>query len=378
MNFANLDTQKAYHTADIEVTEAQTAAAKIKTINGSVTNAKKNLDDAQSTYNNAKAQLDAVKKDVDGLSLSKVDLAALNQKIADAKKALATAKEELGAAHASALAAENYSNWAQALIQEQNTLVYVQKQTDADGNTIPAVSNAKGYDTQNQDVKSRSTSDFVSVSDQKQVIPYTIYRAFVAAMYDKYSYSDVEKAASLTKGKGAALGTETQSVVFWEVNSDNQLTGKYYQALAGGTAPANMPSGTYFIGYTVKHENDGYHMDGIYLTTAAAQPVPQTETTTTTATSTVTTTTAATTIAEAATPLAATPAVLGARRTPSVATAETAAIAQTPAVLGAARSRATGDSTHDDLRLIVTLAGAAGAAGLFAAEKRKKAQKKEQ
>ena len=81
---------------------------------------------------------------------------------------------------------------------------------------------------------------------------------------------------------------------------------------------------------------------------------------------------------EAATPLAATPAVLGARRTPSVATAETAAIAQTPAVLGAARSRATGDSTHDDLRLIVTLAGAAGAAGLFAAEKRKKAQKKEQ
>ena len=378
MNFANLDTQKAYHTADIEVTEAQTAAAKIKTINGSVTNAKKNLDDAQSTYNNAKAQLDAVKKDVDGLSLSKVDLAALNQKIADAKKALATAKEELGAAHASALAAENYSNWAQALIQEQNTLVYVQKQTDADGNTIPAVSNAKGYDTQNQDVKSRSTSDFVSVSDQKQVIPYTIYRAFVAAMYDKYSYSDVEKAASLTKGKGAALGTETQSVVFWEVNSDNQLTGKYYQALAGGTAPANMPSGTYFIGYTVKHENDGYHMDGIYLTTAAAQPVPQTETTTTTTTSTVTTTTAATTIAEAATPLAATPAVLGARRTPSVATAETASIAQTPAVLGAARSRATGDSTHNDLRLIVTLAGAAGAAGLFAAEKRKKAQKKEQ
>ena len=378
MNFANLDTQKAYHTADIEVTEAQTAAAKIKTINGSVTDAKKNLDDAQSTYNNAKAQLDAVKKDVDGLSLSKVDLAALNQKIADAKKALATAKEELGAAHASALAAENYSNWAQALIQEQNTLVYVQKQTDADGNTIPAVSNAKGYDTQNQDVKSRSTSDFVSVSDQKQVIPYTIYRAFVAAMYDKYSYSDVEKAASLTKGKGAALGTETQSVVLWEVNSDNQLTGKYYQALAGGTAPANMPSGTYFIGYTVKHENDGYHMDGIYLTTAAAQPVPQTETTTTTTTSTVTTTTAATTIAETATPLAATPAVLGARRTPSVATVETAAIAQTPAVLGAARSRATGDSTHDDLRLIVTLAGAAGAAGLFAAEKRKKAQKKEQ
>ena len=147
MNFANLDTQKAYHTADIEVTEAQTAAAKIKTINGSVTDAKKNLDDAQSTYNNAKAQLDAVKKDVDGLSLSKVDLAALNQKIADAKKALATAKEELGAAHASALAVENYSNWAQALIQEQNTLVYVQKQTDADGNTIPAVSNAKGYDT---------------------------------------------------------------------------------------------------------------------------------------------------------------------------------------------------------------------------------------
>lgn len=375
-NFANLDTQKAYHTADIEVTEAQTAAAKIKTINGSVTNAKKNLDDAQSTYNNAKAQLDAVKKDVDGLSLSKVDLAALNQKIADAKKALATAKEELGAAHASALAAENYSNWAQALIQEQNTLVYVQKQTDADGNTIPAVSNAKGYDTQNQDVKSRSTSDFVSVSDQKQVIPYTIYRAFVAAMYDKYSYSDVEKAASLTKGKGAALGTETQSVVFWEVNSDNQLTGKYYQALAGGTAPANMPSGTYFIGYTVKHEGDGYHMDGtMYRYT---QPVPQTETTTTTTTSTVTTTTAATTIAETATPLAATPAVLGARRTPSVATAETAAIAQTPAVLGAARSRATGDSTHDDLRLIVTLAGAAGAAGLFAAEKRKKAQKKEQ
>ena len=376
MNFANLDTQKAYHTADIEVTEAQTAAAKIKTINGSVTNAKKNLDDAQSTYNNAKAQLDAVKKDVDGLSLSKVDLAALNQKIADAKKALATAKEELGAAHASALAAENYSNWAQALIQEQNTLVYVQKQTDADGNTIPAVSNAKGYDTQNQDVKSRSTSDFVSVSDQKQVIPYTIYRAFVAAMYDKYSYSDVEKAASLTKGKGAALGTETQSVVFWEVNSDNQLTGKYYQALAGGTAPANMPNGIYFIGYTVKHEGDGYHMDGtMYRYT---QPVPQTETTTTTTTSTVTTTTAATTIAEAATPLAATPAVLGARRAPSVATVETAATAQTPAVLGAARSRATGDSTHDDLRLIVTLAGAAGAAGLFAAEKRKKAQKKEQ
>ena len=63
---------------------------------------------------------------------------------------------------------------------------------------------------------------------------------------------------------------------------------------------------------------------------------------------------------------------------PSVATVETAATAQTPAVLGAARSRATGDSTHDDLRLIVTLAGAAGAAGLFAAEKRKKAQKKEQ
>lgn len=376
-NFANLDTQKAYHTADSEVTGAQTAVTEIKTIKGSVTEANENLIDAQTTYNRAKTQLDAVKKDVDGLSLSKVNLAALNRKIADAKEALATAKEELGAAHASALAAENYSNWAQALIKDQNALVYVQTQTGADGNAIPAVSNVKGYDTQNQDVKSRSTSDFVSVSDQKQVIPYTIYRAFVAAMYDKYSYSDVEKTASLTKGKGAALGTETQSVVFWEVNSDNQLTGKYYQALAGGAAPADMPNGTYFIGYTVKHEGDGYHMDGtMYRYT---QPVPQTETTTTTTTtSTVTTTTAATIIAEAATPLAATPAVLGARRAPSVATVETAATAQTPAVLGAARSRATGDSTHDDLRLMITLAGAAGAAGLFAAEKRKKAQKKEQ
>ena len=393
-NFAKYDTEKAYAIAfdktngeDIVeaaktkvdgITEIDPAAQKV-----AIESAKTRLDDAQQDYKDAKDNLAAAEKKLAGISLNRVDLSDLKSKIDQAKAALATAKDQLDAAQASAAAATNYSNWAQALIGNQNTLVYAQAEKDADGIKVPVTSNIKDYDTSDPEVKTRKISDFVSVSGEKLPIPYTIYRAFVSAMYDQYNYTDVAKAAKETRGKGAALNSQTQSIVFWEVNNDNQLTGKYYFSSADGSAPADMPSGTYFIGYTVKHETSGYHMDGTMYQykqpeTPVIPPVTPTVNPTTTTTGTVTTTTAATTIAEAATPLAAIPAVLGARRAPSVATVETAATAQTPAVLGAARSRATGDSTHDDLRLIVTLAGAAGAAGLFAAEKRKKAQKKEQ
>lgn len=334
------------------------------------------LADAQDKVTDAKSQLADIKKDAATYSqLSAIDLTKLFNAIADAEKAVKTAESTVAQVKALTEKTEAYSGFANAYAgyvdgEAQTTSAFARVNRDADGNIIyPAVNDMDLTDTT---VKSQNTNKFINVSESSAVeVPENIFKAYLEAI-SKYEHGDKSGINYEVKGSGISTGG-SMPIVYWAVDANGNVTGNYY------TSTTQLsPSTKYFVGYTFKHENDGYHMDGIYLTTAAAQPVPQTETTTTTTTSTVTTTTAATTIAEAATPLAATPAVLGARRTPSVATAETAAIAQTPAVLGAARSRATGDSTHNDLRLIVTLAGAAGAAGLFAAEKRKKAQKKEQ
>ena len=86
---------------------------------------------------------------------------------------------------------------------------------------------------------------------------------------------------------------------------------------------------------------------------------------------------ASATVEDVATPLAATPQVLGVSRPAPAVT--TPAVQEQPQVLGATRSRATGDETHDGLRMIIALAGAS-AAGILAlgAKRRKKQDRKEQ
>ena len=90
---------------------------------------------------------------------------------------------------------------------------------------------------------------------------------------------------------------------------------------------------------------------------------------------TTTTTTTITTIGAAPVPAAATPAVLGATRTPQ--TVATPAVTEQPAVLGATRSRATGDTTDDLMRILIILICAGAASSVLVIQKKRRKQEKE-
>ena len=335
------------------------------TVNSSRTTvalAKTKLENAQTTLNNVKKAINEAEEGT--LTMSTFDLNALKTKLSKAETTLEAAKDDLAEAQAAAKTASTFAKFATALVTEQKANSFYQ--TNAEGGQ--ALENVREYDQTDALVISRNSALFGKISNGNLsiTVPYSVYRDYIQRLYDRET--DKSKMAE-KKGTGIAYnvknnGSSTETTeddatmepLYWEIGSDGKLTGVYY------TSTANLATGRYFIAYTFKKENDGYHFDG-YLFDYTA-PVIEEEggdngggTFTTVDTSTTTETTAA----------VATPAVLGATRTiteePAVLGA-TRDIAEEPAVLGAARNPLTGDNTDTTSRVVVMLAAAGAALAL--------------
>lgn len=324
---------------------------------------------AEDTYNDAKAKLDAVKSAAKNVKTpTTLELQRLFEQIQKAEQKVKDTEESLKEAVAAKNAAENFKKWADSLITGQYTRAYAQAAADENGKKTPLTENLKNYDTSNDKVISRPTSDFVCVSKgtSSVKVPYTIYRDYVNLMYQ-------EDYDSKPRGKGISTGSK-MDVIYWEVGTDGKLSGNYFTSLDELTTGS-----TYFIGYTFKYEKDGYHIDGLMYKyedskeepTTSPSEAPSTAPSTTPSTAPTGgdggTTGTTVTIEDQSVPLAAVPsdapAVLGARR---AAQDEEPAVlgvkrGTDQAVLGKRRSPKTGDSTE-----VFAWAGAMAIAGAAA------------
>lgn len=251
-NWAAMDTEAAKNAVEAEAQKLDAVNDTISAAKTAVGTAEDKLDTAKKQYDAAATKLENLKDSVNSKSFNSVDLKALQDKIEAAQKAVDKAADELKKAETQKAAAENYANWANELVKDHYTRAYAQAVTDGEGTKTPVTENLKDYDLKNNEVSSRPAKDFVCVSKGTEMIkvPYTIYRAYVEAMYEKYD------ATKTNAGKGTSTG-DNMEVLFWEVDENGVLTGTYYDSADG------LAAGRYFIGYSFKHESDGYHIDGV-------------------------------------------------------------------------------------------------------------------
>lgn len=289
-NWAAMDTEAAKEAASKEMEKFEPVISSITDAQNAVTTAGKNIENAQETYKKAANDLKELKESVKDSKFDSLSLELLKSKIAEAEAAVKAAEDELKEAKAAQAAAQNYADWANALISEHYTRSYAQALVDENGNPILdgegnkqfSFVNGKEFDITDKGVVSRDPKWFLEVSEgkqSKQVVPYSIYRAYVQAMYENYNYSKLSvNKDNEGKGLGISTGTITETgeqidgtmkVIYWEVDENNKLTGNQIptDALVDGQ--------TYFVGYTFKHEGDGYHIDGVLFTyEAPVQPTP--------------------------------------------------------------------------------------------------------
>lgn len=251
-NWAAMDTEAATNAVEAEAQKLDAVNDTISEAKTAVGAAENKLDKAKKQYDAAATRLENLKGSVNSKSFDSVDLKALQDKIKAAQEAVDKAADELKKAETQKAAAQNYANWANELVKDHYTRAYAQAVTDEEGNKIAATENLKDYDLKNNEVSSRPTKDFVCVSKgtESVKVPYAIYRAYVEAMYAKYD------ATKNNAGKGISTG-DSMDVIFWEVDENGVLTGTYYDSADG------LADGRYFIGYSFKHESDGYHIDGV-------------------------------------------------------------------------------------------------------------------
>ena len=164
---------------------------------------------------------------------------------------------------------ENYTEWTVGLRDSVDVRLYGQRETE--GSNIITNKNLYKYDLTNEEVKSRPQNLFIEVTpkDGSVKVPKNIYRAFALEMHDKD--------AIWTDGKGISLDS-VMPMVYWEWDEATQkLTGNYYLAEEDGGVPVELQGKTYFVGYALKTEADGYHIDG-YLERSEVvevEPMPQ-------------------------------------------------------------------------------------------------------
>ena len=217
-----------------------------------VDNADNNIENAQKLFDEASEALADLKDKAESKVFDSITLGELRAKITAAERAVTAAGSKLWQAQVAKAAAENYANWAEALVTKHETRVYAQAEKDASGKKVALTENLKEYDLTNEDVRSRKQEDFISVTVDKTSVevPYIIYKDYVDAMYEKY------KATNINYGKGTSTG-DNMDVIYWAVDKNGNLTGDSY------SSKSELETGRYFIGYTFKQEGDGYHIDGV-------------------------------------------------------------------------------------------------------------------
>ena len=257
---AAIQAQDAKNSATASETKAEQMAASAEAAKNAAVEAENairesrdTIADAEKTYEDAKDRLADVKEAAKNIKASStLDLQRLFEEIQRAEQKVKDTEQSLKEAIAAKNAAENFKKWADSLITDQYMRAYVQAETDENGKKTPLTENLKNYDTANDKVISRPTSDFICVSKgtSSVKVPYTIYRDYVNLMYQKDFDAKPE-------GKGISTGS-TMDVIYWAVDAGGKLTGEYF------TSVDELTKGSrYFIGYTFKHEKDGYHIDGL-------------------------------------------------------------------------------------------------------------------
>ncbi len=349
-NWAAMDTEAAKDAVKKEADKLTGINSTIESAKTAVKDAGDKVDAAQGTYDEAAEKLEGLKEEVANCKfVDPITLDALNAKIAAAEAAVLAAEDELKEAGAAKAAAENYANWAEALVTDHYTRVYAQAVADENGNKVALAENSRDYDIENDKMQSRPTSDFISVTVDKSSVkvPYVIYRDYVEAMYEKY------KATEINRGKGTSTGSN-MDILYWVVGEDGNITGDYFDSIE------ELETGRYFVGYAFKQESDGYHIDGIMYDYTKPEVVPTNPDTIPGGGGT-TTGGGAGGGGRAA---GAAGDVLGARRE------DLAIVSEQGDVLGATRAPKTSDSAKAILWMLVMGSSAIGAAAVLASKKK--------
>ena len=429
-NWAAMDTEAAKKVASKEMEKLEPVISSITDAQNAVTTAGENIANAQKTYKNAANDLKELKESVKDSKFDSLSLELLKSKIAEAEAAVKAAEDELKEAKAAKAAAQKYAEWATALVSDHYTRSYAQALVDENGNALLdengkkqfSFANGKEFDTTDKGVIGRDPKYFIEVSKgaaSTQVVPYSIYRAYVDAMYETYTVEEARSGKG--QGKGISTGTLDKNnkytdgsmrVLYWIIDENNKLTGDYL------TEDELKDGEVYFVGYTFKQHTDGYHIDGVLFKYSAPEeptpgpsetpspsetPAPSTTPTPGTSPAPTTTPGGGTTpdvtpddggdttviIPDAPVALAAAPvvadngaAVLGARRTDGDA-AEAAVLGARrgteQAVLGKRRKPQTGDSAalNTWMAAMTMAAGAAGISGTKLAKGKKKEEKED-
>ncbi len=245
----------------------------------------KEYETAKSDYDAAVKRLNELENSIKKAARKDALLADLEKKAQAAQTAVNKAKKKLEEAEKAAESAHNSVDWTNALANKQfDTQAYTQA-TVEDGKKVPVDANVLEYDMENGQVKSRPTTDFIKVSKDgfNVKVPYNLYRAYVYAMTQGttvYKYTEVanqKDATSRPDGKGAALGTKDRTVYYWELDENGKLTGVCYPVDENGNGPDEMQSGKYFVGYVLKAEKEGYHLDGFEVNYVKPEPEPEPE-----------------------------------------------------------------------------------------------------
>ena len=331
----------------------------MNSVDSRVNAANQKITDARDKFTEEQRKLTALQDEVKDYSLINPVCWKLKAAIIAAQHKVTAAKKELSEANKAAELAQSDAEYAESLIDttQQTAMMFGRK--DASGNVIAdnsdnATTGFIAFDNKgDQSVITRDSSNFTgNMATTTLQLPYNIYNAYVKKMTGYgLNHTKTDKSGNVVNdystwgtnysnrqnGTGIAIATDdkethpaTMPVVYWELTEDGKgLTGKYY------LSEADLPIGTYnyFVGYVLKGQSDGNHMDGMIVskTHTNITPTPTPEPTT-----------IVTTISNAPTALAAAPAVLGARRTP-----EATPVADTDkAVLGAKRGVATGDDSN--------------------------------
>ncbi len=275
-NLADLETQEINEKALATLKDVENQKKVIDDLTDDVKGIQKKYASELDRYNNAKDKLEQIQKNLDGLKLTKIDLTELQAQIASAQKNVDSAEENLKNAQAAAVTASNFADWADALLNQQQATAYAQLLTDTDNKptTDKATDNVLGFDQSDATVKAQSTTYFAKVSTVK--VPYEIYRNYVELITGNYSG---KKPSTAPSGKGIALNIEKNLIYYWTLDEEGKTTGEFVKGTTDGSIPEGLKTGRYFVAYSFKRENDGYHLDGYEIDYTEPLPLPTPETT---------------------------------------------------------------------------------------------------